>query len=135
MRSLWLLGILRALSEEHSSNFYVILSRFRTACQNAILLDFDTARGADVEGRLWDAHLKLNTRFRKLLSRVSRWPIPGGRKYELISADLNSIVRRTPRRDPLRSGSLKSIIWILSNRASDSTGVTSSIYRRISEAS
>jgi hypothetical protein len=48
---------------------------------------------------------------------------------------LNSIARRTPRRDPLKSGSLKSIIWILSNRASASTGVTSSIYPRISEAS
>ncbi|KAJ5104521.1 hypothetical protein NUU61_001868 [Penicillium alfredii] len=45
------------------------LSEFRTACQNAILLDFDTARDTDVEGRLWDAHLKLNNRFRKLLSR------------------------------------------------------------------
>ncbi|KAJ5148800.1 hypothetical protein N7448_000378 [Penicillium atrosanguineum] len=45
------------------------LHRFRTACQNAILLDFETARDTDVEGRLWDAHLKLNTRFRKLLSR------------------------------------------------------------------
>ncbi|KAJ5665128.1 uncharacterized protein N7477_007576, partial [Penicillium maclennaniae] len=45
------------------------LRRFRTACQNAILLDFETARDTNVEGRLWDAHLKLNTRFRKLLSR------------------------------------------------------------------
>lgn len=47
------------------------MRRFRTACQNAILLDFETARDTNVEGRLWDAHLKLNTRFRKLLSRVS----------------------------------------------------------------
>ncbi|KAJ5176942.1 uncharacterized protein N7482_002819 [Penicillium canariense] len=46
-----------------------LLSEFRTACQNAILFDFDTARETDVEGRLWDTHLKLNTRFRKLLSR------------------------------------------------------------------
>lgn len=45
--------------------------RFRNACQNALLLDFDAARDADVEGRLWEAHLKLNTRFRKLLARVS----------------------------------------------------------------
>ncbi|KAJ5586323.1 hypothetical protein N7450_006110 [Penicillium hetheringtonii] len=45
------------------------LSEFRTICQNAILLDFDTARDTDVEGRLWDAHLKVNNRFRKLLSR------------------------------------------------------------------
>ncbi|OQE17021.1 hypothetical protein PENSTE_c022G07240 [Penicillium steckii] len=45
------------------------LSEFRTICQNSILLDFDTARDTDVESRLWDAHLKVNNRFRKLLSR------------------------------------------------------------------
>ncbi|KAI9924431.1 hypothetical protein ASPWEDRAFT_23481 [Aspergillus wentii DTO 134E9] len=45
------------------------LSEFRTACQNAILQDFETARSIDVEARLWDSHLKINTRFRKLLSR------------------------------------------------------------------
>ncbi|KAJ5742965.1 hypothetical protein N7533_010067 [Penicillium manginii] len=45
------------------------LSEFRTICQNTILLDFDTARDTDVESRLWEAHLKVNNRFRKLLSR------------------------------------------------------------------
>lgn len=45
--------------------------RLRSASQNAILLNFDTAREHDVEGRLWEAHLKVNTRFRKKLSRVS----------------------------------------------------------------
>ncbi|KAL6232147.1 hypothetical protein BDW75DRAFT_218395 [Aspergillus navahoensis] len=45
------------------------ISELRTACQNAILQDFETARSVDAEGRLWDAHLKINTRFRKLLSR------------------------------------------------------------------
>ncbi|KAJ5908529.1 hypothetical protein N7495_001211 [Penicillium taxi] len=48
--------------------------RFRSACQNAILLNFEMARDLDmedpdVESRLWDAHVKLNSRFRKLLSR------------------------------------------------------------------
>ncbi|RAK73438.1 uncharacterized protein BO72DRAFT_244552 [Aspergillus fijiensis CBS 313.89] len=45
------------------------LSELRSACQNAILQDLDAARSVDVEGRLWDSHLKINTRFRKLLSR------------------------------------------------------------------
>ncbi|KAL3465803.1 hypothetical protein BJX64DRAFT_43533 [Aspergillus heterothallicus] len=45
------------------------ISKLRTACQNAILQDFEAARSIDVESRLWDAHLKINTRFRKLLSR------------------------------------------------------------------
>jgi hypothetical protein len=49
----------------------VLFYRFRTICQNTILLDFDTARDTDVESRLWEAHLKVNNRFRKLLSRVS----------------------------------------------------------------
>ncbi|KAJ5223601.1 hypothetical protein N7468_008143 [Penicillium chermesinum] len=45
------------------------LNEYRSVCQSAILLDFDAARETDVEGRLWDAHLKLNIRFRKQLSR------------------------------------------------------------------
>ncbi|KAH8434630.1 uncharacterized protein LDX57_012272 [Aspergillus melleus] len=45
------------------------LSEFRSACQNAILQDFEAARSVDVESHLWDMHLKINTRFRKLLSR------------------------------------------------------------------
>ncbi|KAL5342956.1 hypothetical protein BJX70DRAFT_409232 [Aspergillus crustosus] len=45
------------------------ISELRSSCQNAILQDFNTAGSVDVEGRLWDAHLKINTRFRKLLSR------------------------------------------------------------------
>ncbi|KAL4919416.1 hypothetical protein BDW62DRAFT_178882 [Aspergillus aurantiobrunneus] len=45
------------------------ISELRSASQNAIFQDFETARTVDVEGRLWEAHLKINTRFRKLLSR------------------------------------------------------------------
>ncbi|KAL4807803.1 hypothetical protein BDV18DRAFT_136089 [Aspergillus unguis] len=45
------------------------ISELRNACQNAILQDFEAARAVDVEGHLWDAHLKINLRFRKLLSR------------------------------------------------------------------
>ena len=45
--------------------------RFRTSCQNALLFDFNAAREAGVESRLWDAHLKVNNRFRKQLIRVS----------------------------------------------------------------
>ncbi|KAJ5280423.1 hypothetical protein N7478_005795 [Penicillium angulare] len=61
----------RCLAEKEPTfvEFSQFLSDFRTACQNAILLDFDAARERDAEGRLWDAHLKLNNRFRKKLSR------------------------------------------------------------------
>ncbi|KAE8146172.1 hypothetical protein BDV25DRAFT_55280 [Aspergillus avenaceus] len=45
------------------------ISEFRAACLNAILEDFEAARSNDVENRLWDAHLKINNRFRKFLSR------------------------------------------------------------------
>lgn len=56
-----------------SYEFHLTFSRprFRATCQNAIPLDFEAARAVDAEGRLWDAHLKVNTRFRKLLGRVS----------------------------------------------------------------
>ncbi|KAL4788046.1 hypothetical protein BJX76DRAFT_228341 [Aspergillus varians] len=46
------------------------ISELRSAIQSAIFQDFETARTVDVEGRLWDAHLKINTRFRKLLARL-----------------------------------------------------------------
>lgn len=42
---------------------------FRNSCQSAILEDFEAARSLNAEGRLWDAHLKINSRFRKLLLR------------------------------------------------------------------
>ncbi|KAJ5745297.1 hypothetical protein N7520_010479 [Penicillium odoratum] len=63
--------LLRCLADKEPTfvEFSHYLSEFRTAAQNAILLDFDAAREYDIEGRLWDAHLKLNTRFRKKLSR------------------------------------------------------------------
>ncbi|KAL5043962.1 hypothetical protein BDW71DRAFT_186875 [Aspergillus fruticulosus] len=57
------------------------ISELRTACQNAILQDFETARSIDAEGRLWDAHLKINTRFRKLLSRFRD---DGGKKKKPV---------------------------------------------------
>ncbi|KAI2794043.1 hypothetical protein POX_a00633 [Penicillium oxalicum] len=63
--------LLRRLAEKEPTFAEIsqLLSEFRVACQNAILSDFDAARTIDVEGRLWEAHLKLNNRFRKLLAR------------------------------------------------------------------
>ncbi|OJJ68695.1 hypothetical protein ASPBRDRAFT_133555 [Aspergillus brasiliensis CBS 101740] len=63
--------LLKSLAEKEPTFAEIshYLSEFRSTCQNAILQDFETARSADVEPRLWDAHLKINTRFRKLLSR------------------------------------------------------------------
>ncbi|KKA21903.1 hypothetical protein T310_4067 [Rasamsonia emersonii CBS 393.64] len=43
--------------------------QFRVACQNAIFLDFEAACTENVEARLWDAHVKINNRFRKVLAR------------------------------------------------------------------
>ncbi|PWY70230.1 hypothetical protein BO70DRAFT_343761 [Aspergillus heteromorphus CBS 117.55] len=63
--------LLRSLAEKEPTFAEIshYLTEFRSACQDAILQDFETARSVDVEGRLWDAHLKINNRFRKLLSR------------------------------------------------------------------
>ncbi|KAI1836184.1 hypothetical protein DTO006G1_1259 [Penicillium roqueforti] len=63
--------LLQCFSQERRTfdEFEHFLSEFRTSSQNAILLDFNASREADVETRLWDAHLKVNNRFRKQLIR------------------------------------------------------------------
>ncbi|KAL2001059.1 hypothetical protein VTN02DRAFT_2296 [Thermoascus thermophilus] len=63
--------LLKALAEKEPTFTEVThrLSEFRVACQNAIFQNFEAARSVDVEGRLWEAHLKINNRFRKLLAR------------------------------------------------------------------
>ncbi|OQD88244.1 hypothetical protein PENANT_c004G09597 [Penicillium antarcticum] len=63
--------LLQCFSQERRTfdEFEHFLSEFRISCQNAILLDFDAAREVDMESRLWDAHLKVNNRFRKQLLR------------------------------------------------------------------
>lgn len=38
--------------------------------ESVIFQDFELATKNNVEGRLWDAHTKLNGRYRKALSRV-----------------------------------------------------------------
>ncbi|KAJ5360675.1 DNA/RNA-binding domain E.t1.c1-type [Penicillium concentricum] len=63
--------LLQCFSQERRTfdEFEHFLSEFRTSSQNAILLDFNASREVDVESRLWDAHLKVNNRFRKQLLR------------------------------------------------------------------
>ncbi|EXJ79963.1 hypothetical protein A1O3_08249 [Capronia epimyces CBS 606.96] len=45
------------------------LAKFRSACQDYILHDFAAAAEAKVESRLWDAHSKVNQKFRPLLAQ------------------------------------------------------------------
>ncbi|KXG49732.1 DNA/RNA-binding domain, Est1-type [Penicillium griseofulvum] len=63
--------LLQCFSQERRTfdEFEHFLSEFRISSQNAILLDFSASREVDVESRLWDAHLKVNNRFRKQLLR------------------------------------------------------------------
>ncbi|KAF9890940.1 hypothetical protein FE257_005197 [Aspergillus nanangensis] len=63
--------LLKSLAEKEPTFAEItqFLSVFRAACQNAILQDFELARSINVENRLWDSHLKINNRFRKLLAR------------------------------------------------------------------
>ncbi|KAJ5181068.1 DNA/RNA-binding domain E.t1.c1-type [Penicillium cf. griseofulvum] len=63
--------LLQCFSQERRTfdEFEHFLSEFRISSQNAILLDFGASREVDVESRLWDAHLKVNNRFRKQLLR------------------------------------------------------------------
>ncbi|KAI9779136.1 MAG: hypothetical protein M1839_007671 [Geoglossum umbratile] len=44
-----------------------LIAQYRSACENAIFLDFEFATTKNIEGRLWDAHGKINNRYRKLL--------------------------------------------------------------------
>jgi hypothetical protein len=59
------------LSVLGSPSILTACHRFRQACQNAIFVDFDAAASKNAEPRLWDAHVKINARFRKILARVS----------------------------------------------------------------
>ncbi|KAI9726257.1 MAG: hypothetical protein M1834_009058 [Cirrosporium novae-zelandiae] len=47
-----------------------LITQLRSACENVILKDFDFTTENKVEVRLWDAHGKINNRFRKLLSHM-----------------------------------------------------------------
>ncbi|KAH0564783.1 hypothetical protein GP486_001828 [Trichoglossum hirsutum] len=44
-----------------------LIAQYRSACENAIFLDFELATTKNIEGRLWDAHGKINNRYRRLL--------------------------------------------------------------------
>lgn len=43
------------------------MDRFRISCEAALFLDFEYAHRAGVEGHLWDAHININQRYRKVV--------------------------------------------------------------------
>ncbi|OQV05809.1 Est1 DNA/RNA binding domain-containing protein [Cladophialophora immunda] len=45
-----------------------LLAKFRSACQDFLFLDFRAAAGKKVEDRLWNAHMKANSKFRQYLA-------------------------------------------------------------------
>ncbi|OAL35497.1 hypothetical protein AYO20_05116 [Fonsecaea nubica] len=45
-----------------------LLAKFRSACQDFLFIDFQAAAGKKVEDRLWNAHTKVNSRFRQYLA-------------------------------------------------------------------
>ena len=45
------------------------LARFRLACQDLIFVDFAAAAQKKTESRLWDAHSKVNKKFRQFLAQ------------------------------------------------------------------
>lgn len=47
----------------------IAYNSLRIACQEALLADFGAATKENIEEKLWDAHLKINARYRKLLSK------------------------------------------------------------------
>jgi hypothetical protein len=87
-----------------------------------------------VESRLWDAHLKVNNRFRKQLLRVSTPPKPfckcGFTDCACVSI---SFAKSTARKNQLRGGNSNAITSTSSSQASGFTEDTFSICRRALE--
>ena len=46
--------------------------RYRMSCEGLILEDFEFAYNHEIEQKLWDAHVKINKRYQKMLNLVSQ---------------------------------------------------------------
>ncbi|KAI4720540.1 hypothetical protein E4T48_03257 [Aureobasidium sp. EXF-10727] len=51
---------------------FLVLQQYRIAAAHALASDFLSARAADIELRLWNAHNRLNVRLRKQLSKLRK---------------------------------------------------------------
>lgn len=49
---------------------YTDVPRYRMSCESLLLNDFEFALGCEVEQKLWDAHVKINKRYQKMLNLV-----------------------------------------------------------------
>lgn len=58
----------------------LILHRYRVACEDVILSDFEYAAAKEVETQLWGAHLKINGIYRKELRALKRERVVEARK-------------------------------------------------------
>lgn len=50
----------------------LIVSRLRIACEATIFADFEYASSLKIEQRLWDAHILINNRYRKLMDKYRK---------------------------------------------------------------
>ncbi|KAL8719017.1 MAG: hypothetical protein Q9225_003918 [Loekoesia sp. 1 TL-2023] len=57
--------------------FGLLIQEYRSACQALILEDFRFARSKNIEGKLWDTHVRMNGRFRK---RLGYFRTPKGKR-------------------------------------------------------
>ncbi|KAI4131969.1 MAG: hypothetical protein LQ338_000953 [Usnochroma carphineum] len=48
--------------------FNLTASRYRRVCQDQIFDNFESVTSKNIEGKLWDAHIRVNGRFRKRLA-------------------------------------------------------------------
>lgn len=51
---------------------YAKYSRLRQACETTILADFEYASNKGVERHLWDSHIKINQRYRKIVEHYRK---------------------------------------------------------------
>ncbi|KAK5052120.1 hypothetical protein LTR84_002924 [Exophiala bonariae] len=63
------LAVLVSRKEPAYTRLEAQLSRLRIACQDFVFVDFNAATASKTETRLWDAHAKVNQKFRPLLAK------------------------------------------------------------------
>ena len=62
--------VMRCAVFHRCAESYTDVLRYRISCESLLLNDFEFALGYEVEQKLWDAHVKINKRYQKMLSLV-----------------------------------------------------------------
>ena len=97
--------------------------RLRQASEAFIFLDFALAKRKNVELKLWDAHGKINARYRKMLARVRSHM--HYKSVPLANTHQTSSERRMDGKNQCNFARWRNTIFNSSRQANDSTVATS----------